>query len=79
MHIYSSQWVIKWCWMPKKLQEKNDQGDSLYVENVNGDDNQFTVFGVGVAAYVNLLEKSCSCREYDLMKTHCAHAIAASR
>ncbi|XP_049372792.1 uncharacterized protein LOC125837758 [Solanum verrucosum] len=55
------------------------QGNSLYVENVTGDDNQFTMFGVGVTAYVDLLEKSCSCREYDLIKRPCAHAMAALR
>ncbi|KAH0635609.1 hypothetical protein KY290_036022 [Solanum tuberosum] len=55
------------------------EGASLYVENVTGDDNQFTVFGAGVTAYVDLLEKSCSCREYDLIKIPCAHAMAALR
>ncbi|KAH0739593.1 hypothetical protein KY290_038298 [Solanum tuberosum] len=29
--------------------------------------------------YVDLLEKSCSCREYDLIKIPCAHAMAALR
>ncbi|KAH0681178.1 hypothetical protein KY284_022263 [Solanum tuberosum] len=55
------------------------EGDSLYVENVTGDDNQFTVFGAGVTAHVDLREKSCSCIEYDLIKIHCAHAMAALR
>ncbi|KAK6773579.1 hypothetical protein RDI58_028817 [Solanum bulbocastanum] len=47
------------------------------MENVIEDDNQFTVFGAGVTAYVDLLEKSCSCREYDLIKIPCAHAMIA--
>ncbi|KAH0714795.1 hypothetical protein KY284_007700 [Solanum tuberosum] len=55
------------------------EGDSLYVENVIGDDNQFTVFCAGVTAYVDLLEKSCSCREYDLIKIPCAHAMTSLR
>ncbi|KAG5615953.1 hypothetical protein H5410_015777 [Solanum commersonii] len=55
------------------------KGNSLYVENVTGDVNQFTMFGVGVTAYVDLLEKSCSCRKYDLIKIPCAHAMAALR
>ncbi|KAH0679467.1 hypothetical protein KY284_020552 [Solanum tuberosum] len=55
------------------------EGDSLYVKNIIGDDNQFTVFGAGVTAYVDLLKKSCSCREYDLIKIPCAHAVAVLR
>ncbi|KAH0657815.1 hypothetical protein KY289_026563 [Solanum tuberosum] len=63
----------------KIARKKMIEGDSLYVENVIGDDNQFTVFGVGVTAYVDLLEKSCSCREYDLIKIPFAHTMAALR
>ncbi|KAH0784216.1 hypothetical protein KY290_003814 [Solanum tuberosum] len=33
----------------------------------------------GSTSTVNLLEKSCSCREYDLVKISCAHAMAALR
>ncbi|XP_049358478.1 uncharacterized protein LOC125823100 [Solanum verrucosum] len=39
------------------------------------DGNQFIVFGGDVTSYVDLLEKSCSCREYDLIKIPCAHAM----
>ncbi|KAG5613706.1 hypothetical protein H5410_013530 [Solanum commersonii] len=64
----------------EKSQEKNMiEGDSLYVENVIGDDNQFIMFVVSVTINVNLLEKSCSCREYDLIKIPCAHAMASFR
>ncbi|XP_049403704.1 uncharacterized protein LOC125867305 [Solanum stenotomum] len=59
----------------KITRNKMIEGDSLYVENVIGDDNQFTMFGAGVTAYVDLLEKSCSCTEYDLIKIPCAHAM----
>ncbi|TMW93098.1 hypothetical protein EJD97_012198 [Solanum chilense] len=52
------------------------EGESLYVENVIGDGNQFTVFCAGVTAYVDLLGKSCSCRVYDLIKIPCAHVMA---
>ncbi|KAH0678360.1 hypothetical protein KY284_019445 [Solanum tuberosum] len=55
------------------------KGDSLYVENVIGEGNQFTMFDARVIAYVDLLEKSCSCREYDLIKIPCAHAMAILR
>ncbi|XP_015159430.1 uncharacterized protein [Solanum tuberosum] len=41
----------------KITRKKMIEGDSLYVENVTGDGNQFTMFGAGVTAYVNLLEK----------------------
>ncbi|KAH0635876.1 hypothetical protein KY289_035791 [Solanum tuberosum] len=53
------------------------EGDSLYVENIIGDDKQFTLFGAGSTFNVNLLEKSCSYREYDLVKILCAHAMTA--
>ncbi|KAH0672641.1 hypothetical protein KY284_023728 [Solanum tuberosum] len=49
------------------------EGDSLYAKNVTEDDNQFTVFGESVTFSVNLLENSCSCREYDLIKILCVH------
>ncbi|KAH0696298.1 hypothetical protein KY290_013658 [Solanum tuberosum] len=55
------------------------EGDSLYVENITGDGNQFTVFGAGSTSTVNLLEKSFSCREYDLVKIPCAHIMASLR
>ncbi|XP_049394575.1 uncharacterized protein LOC125858825 [Solanum stenotomum] len=55
------------------------EGDSLYVENITGDGNQFTVFGAGSTSTVNLLKKSRSCREYDLFKIPCAHAMTALR
>ncbi|KAH0685846.1 hypothetical protein KY285_016401 [Solanum tuberosum] len=48
------------------------EGDSLYVENVIGDNNQFIAFGAGVTAYVDLLK-------YDLIKITCAHAMADLR
>lgn len=40
------------------------KGDSLYVENVNGEDNQLSMFDKGFTAKVNLLKKSCSYRKY---------------
>lgn len=55
------------------------EGDSLYVENINRNHNQFTVFGAGVTTYVYLLENSLLCSEYDLNKIPCAHAIVALR
>ncbi|KAH0642200.1 hypothetical protein KY289_033174 [Solanum tuberosum] len=63
----------------KITRNKKIDGDFLYVENVTGDDNQFTVFNAGVTANANLLEKSCSWREYDLIKIPCTHTMAALR
>ncbi|PHU02439.1 hypothetical protein BC332_27690 [Capsicum chinense] len=51
------------------------EGDSFYVENVNGDDHQFTVFDSGRTDKVDLLEKSC--RMFELVKIPCAHAMAS--
>ncbi|KAH0724918.1 hypothetical protein KY284_000783 [Solanum tuberosum] len=50
-----------------------------YILKSMEDDNQFIVFGAGVTAYVDLLKKSCSYREYDLIKIPCAHTIAVFR
>ena len=38
--------------------KKMIEGESLYVENVIGHGNQFSMFGAGVTAYVDLLENS---------------------
>ncbi|KAH0720136.1 hypothetical protein KY284_005166 [Solanum tuberosum] len=59
----------------KIARKKMIEGDSLYVENVTGDDNQSTVFDAGFSTYVDLLKKSCSCKEYELIKISCAHAM----
>ncbi|PHT31729.1 hypothetical protein CQW23_28066 [Capsicum baccatum] len=59
------------------LRDNKSASDSLYVTNVNGDLDQFTVFVNSVTAKVNLLERSYSCRKYDLVKLSCEHAMAA--
>ncbi|XP_060179031.1 uncharacterized protein LOC132609179 [Lycium barbarum] len=63
----------------KTLREKMSEGDSLFVNNINGDADEFTVVGSGLTAKVNLLNKTCTCREYDMVKLPCAHAMAALR
>ncbi|PHT62575.1 hypothetical protein T459_33546 [Capsicum annuum] len=59
------------------LRENMIEGDKLYVNNINGSTNEFTVLGYGSSAKVNLSRRSCSCRKYDLVKFPCAHAMAA--
>ncbi|XP_047252153.1 uncharacterized protein LOC124887032 [Capsicum annuum] len=60
---------IKFVPVAEKIVKDNMcEGYSFYVKNVNGDDNQFTVFGRGLTTKVNLLEKLCSCRKFDLVK-----------
>ncbi|PHU07788.1 hypothetical protein BC332_24277 [Capsicum chinense] len=60
----------------KVIRDSICEGDSFYVVNLNGDDNQFTVFGRGPTAKVNLLEKLCSSRKFDLVKIPSTHAMA---
>ncbi|XP_060195043.1 uncharacterized protein LOC132624255 [Lycium barbarum] len=55
------------------------EGDSLFVSNINGDADEFTIIDSGKTAKVNLLNKTCSCREYDLVKLPCTHAMVALR
>ncbi|PHU16267.1 hypothetical protein BC332_17472 [Capsicum chinense] len=59
------------------LRDNKSASDSLYVSNPNGVLNQYTVFGNGVTAKVNLLKRSCSCRKFDLVKMSCEHEMAA--
>ncbi|XP_016553967.2 uncharacterized protein LOC107853491 [Capsicum annuum] len=63
----------------KILRDNNSASDYLYVTNVNGDLNQFTVFDSGATVKVNLLEKTCSCRKYNLVKLPSEHAMATLR
>lgn len=51
----------------KIARDSMSEDDSFYIENINGHDNQFTVFGRGPTAKVYLLKKSCSCWKYDLI------------
>ncbi|PHU00353.1 hypothetical protein BC332_30140 [Capsicum chinense] len=55
------------------------EGDSFYVENISGDKRQYTVFRSGSTAKVDLLERSCSCRKFELVKIPCDHAMATLR
>ncbi|KAM3250780.1 hypothetical protein P3L10_004850 [Capsicum annuum] len=61
------------------LRDNKSMNDSLYVTNANGGLNRFTVFDNGVTAKVNLLDRSCFCRKYDLVKMSCKHVMAALR
>ncbi|KAM3356459.1 hypothetical protein P3S68_023173 [Capsicum galapagoense] len=61
------------------LIDNKSGSDSLYVGNPNGVLNEYTMFSNGVTAKVNLLEKSCSCQKFDLVKMPGEHAMAALR
>ncbi|XP_016558535.1 uncharacterized protein LOC107858399 [Capsicum annuum] len=63
----------------KILRDYMSEANSFYVENISGDERQYTVFRSGFAAKVDLLERSCSCRKFDLVKRACDHAMAALR
>ncbi|PHT33566.1 hypothetical protein CQW23_25366 [Capsicum baccatum] len=63
----------------KILRDNISEGDSFYMENISGYKRQFTVFGSGCIAKVDLLERSCSYRKFDLVKIPCDHAMAALR
>ncbi|PHU28376.1 hypothetical protein BC332_00469 [Capsicum chinense] len=61
------------------LRDNKSTSNSFYMTNANEGIDQFTVFNNGVIAKVNLLERSCSCRKFDLVKIPCKHAMAALR
>ncbi|KAM3205477.1 hypothetical protein P3L10_028887 [Capsicum annuum] len=59
------------------LRDNKSASDSLYVGNPNGVIDEYTVFGNGVTSKVNLLERSCSCQKFDLVKMPSKHSMAA--
>lgn len=63
----------------KILNDNMSEGNSFYVDNISEDERQYNVFGSGSTAKVNLLERSCSCRKFYLVKIPCDHAMAALR
>ncbi|PHT83338.1 hypothetical protein T459_11781 [Capsicum annuum] len=63
----------------KIINDNMCEDDFFYIENLNVGENQFTMFGKGPTAKVNLLEKSCSCRRFDLVKIPWAYTMAALR
>ncbi|PHU30713.1 hypothetical protein BC332_02806 [Capsicum chinense] len=58
------------------LRDNQSASDSLYVDNPNRVLDEYTVFGNGVTSKVNLLERTCSCQKFDLVKMSCKHAMA---
>ncbi|KAF3674232.1 hypothetical protein FXO37_06489 [Capsicum annuum] len=59
------------------LREKITKDDKLYVNNIIGSTDEFTVLGYDHSTKVNLSRWLCSCRKYDLVKLPCAHAMTA--
>ncbi|PHU29461.1 hypothetical protein BC332_01554 [Capsicum chinense] len=59
------------------LRDNKSMSDSLYMGNPNGVIDEYTVFENSVTTKVNLLERSCSCQKFDLVKMSCKHAMAA--
>lgn len=47
------------------LRKNMTKGDKLYVNNINGSTDEFTVLDYGRSPKVNLLRRSCSCRKYN--------------
>ncbi|KAM3281515.1 hypothetical protein P3S67_028537 [Capsicum chacoense] len=61
------------------LRDNKSGSDSLYVGNTNGVLDEYTVFGNGITAKVNLLESSCSCQKFNLVKMPFELAMVALR
>ncbi|PHU11750.1 hypothetical protein BC332_18680 [Capsicum chinense] len=61
----------------KILRDNMSKGDSFYVKNISGDETP--VFGSGCTTEVDLLERSCTCRKFELVKIPCAHAMSTLR
>ncbi|XP_016549429.2 uncharacterized protein LOC107849340 [Capsicum annuum] len=63
----------------KILRDNMSEGDSFYSENISGDKRQYIVFRSGCTTKVDLLERSCSYRKFDLVKIPCVHVMTALR
>ncbi|PHU04590.1 hypothetical protein BC332_25412 [Capsicum chinense] len=61
------------------LRDNKSVSDSLYMGNPNGVLDEYTVLGNNVTAKFNLLERSCSCKKFNLVKMPCEHVMAALR
>ncbi|PHU01392.1 hypothetical protein BC332_31179 [Capsicum chinense] len=61
------------------LRDNKSASDSLNVGNSNRVLYEYTMFGNGVTTKVNLLERSCSCQKFDLVKISCKHVMTALR
>ncbi|KAM3289843.1 hypothetical protein P3S67_018132 [Capsicum chacoense] len=61
------------------LRDNKSASDSLYVGNPKGVLGEYTVFGNNVTAKVNLLERICSYRKFDLVKMPCEHMMETLR
>ncbi|PHT31736.1 hypothetical protein CQW23_28073 [Capsicum baccatum] len=63
----------------KILRDSKSSSDSLYMTNPNGVLDQYTVFGNGATAKVNLLKRSCSCQKFNLVRISYEQAMATLR
>ncbi|XP_047252953.1 uncharacterized protein LOC124887382 [Capsicum annuum] len=61
------------------LSENMTEEDKLYVNNINGNTDKFTMLGYDRSVKFNLSRRSCSYRKYDLVKLPCAHPMEALR
>ncbi|PHT39808.1 hypothetical protein CQW23_18662 [Capsicum baccatum] len=61
----------------KILRDNKSESDSLYVTNPNRVLDQYTMFGNGVTAKVNILKRSYSCWKFDLVKMPYEHKMEA--
>ncbi|XP_055800402.1 uncharacterized protein LOC129869828 [Solanum dulcamara] len=61
----------------RKIRENVTIGNTLLAHQISF--HTFSIIGHGSVAMVDLNNRSCSCREFDLNKIPCPHAIAAIR
>ncbi|XP_055822113.1 uncharacterized protein LOC129890619 [Solanum dulcamara] len=61
----------------RKIRENVTIGNTLLAHQISF--HTFSIIGHGSVAMVDLNNRTCSCREFDLNKIHCPHAIAAIR
>lgn len=61
----------------KIIMGKMTEGNNLFVNNINQSTIEFNIIGSGLTTKVNLMERSCSCKWYDLGIIARAYAMVA--
>lgn len=65
--------------METHIKEKMIEEISQLVNNINGDENEFTIISSGPTTKVHLSVRTCTCSEYEWVKVLCTHAMTTLR
>ncbi|KAK2658017.1 hypothetical protein Ddye_011069 [Dipteronia dyeriana] len=64
-------------WVTTLLNQRNEESTMFMVRPIDG--NEFLVKDGGKDGLVNLIERTCTCQEFQIYMLPCKHALAALR